>query len=80
MPVVSVRLVVLGMATALSFSLFFPSSTNRALGKEIKLPPLRVKVGKKAPDFVLPAAGGKTVRLSDFRGRNVLIDFYRGYW
>jgi AhpC/TSA family len=80
MSVVNTRLVVWGVATAFVLSLFFPSATNRPLGKEIKLPPLRVKVGEKVPDFVLPAASGKTVRLSDFKARNVLIDFYRGYW
>lgn len=42
--------------------------------------PLKVKVGEKAPDFALPSADGKMVRLSDFAGRNVLIDFYHGYW
>jgi cytochrome oxidase Cu insertion factor (SCO1/SenC/PrrC family) len=42
--------------------------------------PLKIKVGEKAPDFALPSADGKTVRLSDYAGRNVLIDFYRGYW
>lgn len=42
--------------------------------------PLKVKVGEKAPDFAMPSADGMTVRLSDFAGRNVLIDFYRGYW
>jgi cytochrome oxidase Cu insertion factor (SCO1/SenC/PrrC family) len=42
--------------------------------------PLKIKVGDKAPDFALDSADGKTVRLSDFAGHNVLIDFYRGYW
>jgi cytochrome oxidase Cu insertion factor (SCO1/SenC/PrrC family) len=42
--------------------------------------PLKIKVGEKAPDFALPSDTGNTVRLSDFGGRNVLIDFYRGYW
>ena len=42
--------------------------------------PLKIRVGEKAPDFALPSAQGKTVRLSDYPGRNVLIDFYRGYW
>jgi hypothetical protein len=51
-----------------------------AVGQAGGLPPLHVKVGEKAPDFTLPAADGKQVRLSDFAGRNVLIDFYRGYW
>ena len=42
--------------------------------------PLKIKVGEKAPDFALPSADGRTVRLSDYAGHNVLIDFYRGYW
>ncbi|TAM79870.1 MAG: redoxin domain-containing protein [Acidobacteria bacterium] len=42
--------------------------------------PLKIKVGDKAPDFALPSADGKTVRLSDYAGHNVLIEFYRGYW
>jgi cytochrome oxidase Cu insertion factor (SCO1/SenC/PrrC family) len=42
--------------------------------------PLKVKVSEIAPDFALPSADGKTVKLSDFAGHNVLIDFYRGYW
>ncbi len=47
---------------------------------EDQILPLKVKVGEKAPDFALPSADGKTVRLSDYAGHNVLIDFYRGYW
>ena len=47
---------------------------------EISLPPLHVKVGERAPGFALPGADGKMVKLSDFAGRIVLIDFYRGYW
>ncbi len=42
--------------------------------------PLNVKEGDKAPDFALTGADGKTVKLSDFQGRAVLLDFYRGYW
>jgi cytochrome oxidase Cu insertion factor (SCO1/SenC/PrrC family) len=42
--------------------------------------PLNVKVGDKAPDFSLRSADGKKVRLSDFAGHNVLIDFYRAHW
>ncbi|GAB6936440.1 MAG: thioredoxin-dependent thiol peroxidase [Calditerricola sp.] len=33
-------------------------------------------VGQPAPDFTLPATGGKTLSLSDFRGRNVVLYFY----
>lgn len=70
-----------GVAVLLGISVsFFPLAANAAPGTEIKLPPLRVQVGAKAPDFSLPDADGKIVRLSDFSGRNILIDFYRGYW
>ena len=37
---------------------------------------MSIALGDIAPDFELPAAGGKTVRLSDLRGRNVLLIFY----
>lgn len=39
-----------------------------------------LKVGGAAPDFALPDANGETVRLSDFRGRNVLLVFYPLDW
>ncbi|WP_173932201.1 thioredoxin-dependent thiol peroxidase [Chelativorans sp. Marseille-P2723] len=32
--------------------------------------------GDHAPDFELPADGGRTVRLSDFRGRPLVLYFY----
>ncbi|MBN7759712.1 peroxiredoxin [Nitratireductor aquibiodomus] len=32
--------------------------------------------GSEAPDFVLPADGGSEVRLSDFRGKTVVLFFY----
>ena len=37
---------------------------------------MSVTIGDQSPDFELPAAGGRTVRLSDFRRRNVLLVFY----
>ena len=52
----------------------------RSAAAQDQILPLKVKVGEKAPDFALPAADGETVRLSDYAGHNVLIDFYRGYW
>ena len=33
-------------------------------------------VGRKVRDFSLPATGGKTIKLSVFRGRNVILYFY----
>ncbi|WP_310550665.1 thioredoxin-dependent thiol peroxidase [Paenibacillus glufosinatiresistens] len=38
--------------------------------------PESLHIGDPAPDFALPAAGGETVRLSQFRGRKVLLYFY----
>lgn len=35
-----------------------------------------LQVGALAPDFALPADTGDTVRLSDFRGKKVIIYFY----
>ncbi len=35
-----------------------------------------IEVGKLAPDFQLEASNGKQVKLSDFRGKNVLLYFY----
>ena len=39
---------------------------------------MTIEIGKKAPDFTLPRDGGGRVRLSDFRGKRVLIYFYPG--
>lgn len=35
-----------------------------------------LSVGTKAPDFNLPATGGKSIQLSDFKGKNLIIVFY----
>ncbi len=35
-----------------------------------------LKVGDVAPDFALPADNGQTVKLSDFRGKRVVVYFY----
>ena len=36
----------------------------------------RLEVGDKAPAFSLPDADGNTVRLSDYKGRRVIVYFY----
>jgi peroxiredoxin len=32
-----------------------------------------LEVGQKAPDFTLPAAGGKTVKLSELLGKGPIV-------
>jgi thioredoxin-dependent peroxiredoxin len=38
---------------------------------------LALQVGEKAPDFELDSTKGGKLKLSDLRGKNVLINFYR---
>ena len=37
---------------------------------------MAVAVGKKAPEFTLPASNGEEVSLSDFKGKTVVLYFY----
>lgn len=37
-------------------------------------------VGAPAPDFAAVDQNGRTTRLADFRGRPLLLVFYRGHW
>jgi peroxiredoxin len=39
----------------------------------------KVAIDLPAPDFTLADYTGKTIRLSDLRGRNVLLVFNRGF-
>jgi peroxiredoxin Q/BCP len=38
----------------------------------------KVDVGDPAPEFELPGTGGQTYKLSDYRGRKVILAFYPG--
>jgi thioredoxin-dependent peroxiredoxin len=38
----------------------------------------KVDVGDAAPDFELPGTGGRAFKLSEHRGRNVVLAFYPG--
>ena len=48
--------------------------------KAVQSPPgpstKQVKIGQKAPAFSLPNQDGKIVRLSDFKGKKVVLYFY----
>jgi peroxiredoxin Q/BCP len=44
--------------------------------KPVSLPDTVPAVGSMAPDFTLPADDGSMVRLSDLRGRRVVLYFY----
>jgi thioredoxin-dependent peroxiredoxin len=41
---------------------------------------MKLEIGQLAPDFSLPSHLGKDVRLSDLRGRNVVIAFFPKAW
>ena len=36
----------------------------------------KIKVGKKVPAFSLPSTGNKILKLSDLKGKNIIIYFY----
>jgi peroxiredoxin len=41
---------------------------------------MTIEVGIPAPDFILPGYLGKSVTLSDLRGRNVVLVFFPLAW
>jgi peroxiredoxin Q/BCP len=49
----------------------------------LDLPPYdlkRVEAGSMAPDFRLQDENGKVHQLSQYRGKNVVLVMYRGFW
>jgi hypothetical protein len=53
-------------------------SLTRAADPYGPLSVLRIEK-KPAPDFSLPAVGGKTVRLSGYKGKAVLLGFFQTF-
>jgi thioredoxin-dependent peroxiredoxin len=47
-----------------------------ALSAQNPPPPVELKVGDQAPDFALPGSDGKTHRLSDYRGKTVVLAWF----
>ena len=41
---------------------------------------MKLVIGQMAPDFSLPSHLDKTIRLSDYRGKNVVLAFFPQAW
>lgn len=61
---------VIALAAAL-FGLLNPAAANDNLGG--------LQIGTKAPDFTLKALDGKQVKLSDYKGKPVIINFWASW-
>lgn len=54
------------------------SKEGKALKRQIEATKA-IQIGTLAPDFAQPDASGRVVRLSDFRGKYVLLDFWASW-
>jgi peroxiredoxin len=53
------------------------SLSEKEIGNEVEEPEeVGLSIGQKAPDFELKTLNGETVRLSDYRGKRVLVNFW----
>ena len=57
-------------------SIFFVFALVTALVVIAHVSALALEVGDKAPDFELESSKGGKLKLSDLKGKNVLINFY----
>jgi len=62
-------------ASFLIFLFMFLSSLSQAQEKKVYKDDYLVRTGDMAPDFVINEAGGKSYRLSELRGRVVMLQF-----
>jgi cytochrome oxidase Cu insertion factor (SCO1/SenC/PrrC family) len=63
----------LAVAVFFSYAVFF-------LTAQVPAPTQTAQSMIGAPDFTLMSQEGQSVRLSAYRGKKVVIIFYRGYW
>lgn len=52
---------------------------RKALSKSKEGPRTKFNIGEVAPDFSLPNTDSKMIKLSDFRGKYVLVDFWASW-
>jgi hypothetical protein len=68
-------------ALALTVLLFGGGLFFHFVATRVPTTPTALVIGQPAPDFTLPDATGRPVRLADYRGRKpVVLVLYRGYW
>lgn len=53
-------------------------ASNSSNGEE-ELVPVGLEVGNRAPDFELQTLNGENVKLSDFRGKRVMLNFWASW-
>jgi peroxiredoxin len=53
-----------------------PAASGEAAGATTTVAAGPARVGQPAPDFSLPDLDGKTVRLSDFKGKTVVLEWF----
>jgi hypothetical protein len=69
------------LALGLSALLLVGGAWFNFVGARVPDTPTALRIGEPPPDFTLPDAAGRPVRLADYRGRKpVVLVFYRGYW
>lgn len=54
----------------------FAMATALSAGGQAPSGPVELKVGDKAPDFSLPGSDGKVHKLSDYKGKTVVLAWF----